>query len=253
MDLTFDIRLAEHYHSNAQRTRVMSEAWMAHNMFCPCCGHYKLTQFENNRPVADFYCENCGEIFELKSKKGALGKKIADGAYLTAVQRIESNQNPSLFVLQYQSLTVTDLTLVPKFFFTPSVLQKRSPLPPTARRAGWVGSNILYSEIPTRGKIPVIQNGHPLDKEQVIADCKQLQSWYVEDISNRGWLFDVLQCVDAIPKSEFTLADMYQFTEKLAQKHPDNHNVRPKIRQKLQVLRDKGYIIFLGNGHYLKV
>ena len=36
----------------------------------------------------------------------------------------------------------------------------------------------------------------------------------------------------------------------LQKKYPWNHNIRPKIRQQLQVLRDRGLISFLGNGQY---
>ncbi|MFN9928569.1 MAG: hypothetical protein ACK53I_16700 [Phenylobacterium sp.] len=32
--------------------------------------------------------------------------------------------------------------------------------------------------------------------------------------------------------------------------YPGNNNVRPKIRQQLQVLRDAGWLIFLGKGAY---
>lgn len=47
-----------------------------------------LSQFENNRPVADFYCPGCGNEYELKSKNGILGNKITDGAYDTMIARI---------------------------------------------------------------------------------------------------------------------------------------------------------------------
>lgn len=45
---------------------------------------------------------------------------------------------------------------------------------------------------------------------------------------------------------------MYVFENELSKKHPDNHNVRAKIRQQLQKLRDCGMIDFLGNGRYHK-
>ena len=253
MKLNFNVSLAENYTSNSQRIRVMSEAWVAENMFCPCCGYCNIVQYENNRPAADFHCESCGETFELKSKRGTIGRKIADGSYSAAIQRVESNENPELLVLQYQHLTVKSLTLIPKYFFTPSVIQRRAPLPPTARRAGWIGCNILYSEIPDQGKIPVIKDGRIVEKSMVLAAYKRSKALYIADMNRRGWLFDVLQCVNEISKVNFTLADMYQFTESLARKHPDNHNIQPKIRQQLQVLRDKGYITFLGNGQYQKV
>jgi len=38
----------------------------------------------------------------------------------------------------------------------------------------------------------------------------------------------------------------------LQAKHPQNQNVKPKIRQQLQILRDRGFIEFLGNGYYRK-
>jgi len=65
----------------------------------------------------------------------------------------------------------------------------------------------------------------------------------------RGWLADVLRCVERC-FTNFTLANIYAFESELAAKHPDNHNARAKIRQQLQLLRDLGFIEFLGSGEY---
>jgi Dam-replacing HTH domain len=40
------------------------------------------------------------------------------------------------------------------------------------------------------------------------------------------------------------------FEPRLAALYPGNNNVRPKIRQQLQVLRDRGWLEFLGRGRY---
>lgn len=64
---------------------------------------------------------------------------------------------------------------------------------------------------------------------------------------------DVLNCVNKIPVHVFSLEDMYSFEPELQNKHPENHNVKPKIRQQLQLLRDRGFIEFLGNGMYRKL
>jgi type II restriction enzyme len=48
------------------------------------------------------------------------------------------------------------------------------------------------------------------------------------------------------------LDDVYAFEGELRSRYPQNKHVKPKIRQQLQVLRDKGYIDFLGNGRYRK-
>ena len=75
MRLSFDISLSEKYNSAAQKIRVMSESWLCNNMYCSNCGNPRIAHLTNNSPVADFQCDNCGEIYELKSKNGNLGKK----------------------------------------------------------------------------------------------------------------------------------------------------------------------------------
>ena len=66
----------------------------------------------------------------------------------------------------------------------------------------------------------------------------------------RGWTLDVLKAIRKLNKAEFSLSDVYQFESELAAMHPGNRNVRPKIRQQLQVLRDLGFINFTDRGHY---
>ena len=101
MDFAFDKSLVEGYKSESQRIRVMSETWVGKNIFCPVCGNPHICNLGNNMPVADLVCDNCGEIFELKSKQGKIGNKIVDGAYATMIERINSLTNPDLFILNY--------------------------------------------------------------------------------------------------------------------------------------------------------
>lgn len=254
MDLHFNTGLATAYHSKSQIARVLTENWVAENMYCPRCGCPKIEHFKNNRPVADFYCPRCATQFELKSKSGRIGEKVNDGAYETMIERITSRENPDFLFMGYsmRTFSVNDLVLVPRHFFVPGMIEKRKPLAPTAKRAGWVGCNILLSQIPMQGRVCVICDGHIEHKNSVIAKIKQAQELRVDNLVGRGWLFDVLNCINAIPLTEFELNDMYQFEIVLAKKHPENHNIRPKIRQQLQFLRDKGMIEFVGEGKYRK-
>ena len=48
------------------------------------------------------------------------------------------------------------------------IVEKRKPLSPTARRAGWVGCNILISKIPKQGIIEIVKNGKVCDINDVI-------------------------------------------------------------------------------------
>ena len=91
-----------------------------------------------------------------------------------------------------------------------------------------------------------------LGKSVVLHRVKEVQAVRTENITARSWLMDTLQCINKIATNDFTLEMMYVFENELSKKHPDNNNVRAKIRQQLQKLRDCGMIDFLGNGRYHK-
>ncbi|MGA2313456.1 MAG: hypothetical protein ABSF87_13975 [Xanthobacteraceae bacterium] len=59
-----------------------------------------------------------------------------------------------------------------------------------------------------------------------------------------------MKCVDAIGKREFQIDDIYAFEQQLGRLYPRNQNVKPKIRQQLQFLRDRGYLDFVSRGYY---
>jgi len=68
-----------------------------------------------------------------------------------------------------------------------------------------------------------------------------------------GWEKDVFNCLLKIEKDVFTIDEIYSFERVLAEKHPNNKNVQPKIRQQLQYLRDIGLLEFLHPGQYKKL
>ena len=255
MNLNFENIETMQYHSASQIARVKTEGWVADNMYCPRCGNLKINHFENNRPVADFYCPNCKNEFELKSKTGSLAKKINDGAYATMIERITSNVNPDFFFMNYskENQRVKDFILIPKHFFVPDIIEKRKPLAETARRAGWVGCNILIGKIPEQGRVHIITNGQINDMQSVLQKVNKGKLLEVGDLKARGWLMDILNCVNKISTESFSLSDVYLFTDYLSVKHPHNNNVQAKIRQQLQFLRDLGFIEFLGKGQYRKI
>ncbi len=255
MKLSLDVSTVENYHSNSQIARLLTESWVKQNMYCPRCGNSHIKQFENNRPVADFFCPFCNNEYELKSKDGAIGHKINDGAYDTMIKRITGNQNPDFFFMSYSKADyiVNNLILIPKHFFVPDIIEKRKPLAQTARRAGWVGCNIIIEKVPEQGRISIISNGMIADTETVLKKVNVSNRLETKDINSRGWIMDVLNCVNKLAAIDFSLEEIYSFEYGLQNKHPENHNIRPKIRQQLQLLRDRGFIEFLGNGKYRKI
>lgn len=191
----------------------------------------------------------------MKSKTGKLGFKITNGAYFSMIERINSNENPDLFLMSYSAkeLSVRDFRIVPKYFFVPDIIEKRNPLSSTAKRAGWVGCNIIIGKIPEQGRIRIINNSQVESIKNITFKMQQANKLKTDNVAQRGWLLDILNCVNSIEPHEFELWDVYRFENQLAQKHPDNNNIRPKIRQQLQILRDKGVIEFIGNGKYRKI
>jgi type II restriction enzyme len=252
MEPKLPIEIAQEYSSRSQQIRVISEYWVNKSIFCPNCGD-NLQTFAHNKPVADFYCLRCSEEYELKSKQGFMGKKIVNGAYSTMIERLESSKNPNFFFLTYDKITldICNFIAIPKYFFIPDIIEKRKPLNNTARRAGWVGCNIIVNNIPEFGKIFFIQKGIVKPKEDVLYNWSRTE--FVKstsDIESKGWVIDVLLCVERIKMKEFTLEEVYKFESYLKVKHPHNNNIKAKIRQQLQFLRDRKVIDFVGRGKY---
>lgn len=255
MNMKLNINLANNYRNNSQKIRVITESWISDYCYCLYCGNSNLNNFENNKPVADFYCSKCNSEYELKSKSGKLSKKISDGAYKTMIERITSNSNPDLLVMTYNKIdySINDLLLVPKFFFVPSIIEKRKPLALTAKRAGWVGCNILFSEIPKQACIYIIQNNRFIEKELVLHKANINKVLKTDNVNSRGWMLETLRCINKINQDIFYLTDIYEFEPILKLKYFENNNIKAKLRQQLQFLRDKGFIEFLGNGKYKKL
>jgi type II restriction enzyme len=240
------------YESGPQKARFWTESWVHNRAFCPNCGADKISRYENNRPVADFHCESCLEEYELKSQKTAFGLKVLDGAFRTMCERLAASNNPNLMLMNYDlaTLSVKNFCVVPKHFFIRDIIEKRKPLSATARRAGWVGCNILLHRVPEAGKIFFIRDGKPIPKDAVLDKWQRTIFLRKEHLEDRGWLVEVMRCVESLGRQEFDLNDVYAFESRLSSIYPSNKNVRPKIRQQLQVLRDNGYLKFVSRGHY---
>jgi len=145
---------------------------------------------------------------------------------------------------------VTNLLVVPKHFFVRDIIEERKPLAATARRAGWIGSNILLEQIPQSGKIFIVRNGQIEPKDTVLSLWNRTLFLRHQAQDARGWLIEVMKCIEAIGKNEFQLEDVYAFEDRLSRTYPGNRNVKPKIRQQLQFLRDRGYLDFVTRGYY---
>jgi hypothetical protein len=69
---------------------------------------------------------------------------------------------------------------------------------------------------------------------------------------NVPWPIAVSFLIRPLPE-EFSLPEVYAIADPLRRAFPNNNHVRAKIRQSLQILRDRGDIAFDGSGRYRKL
>jgi type II restriction enzyme len=143
--------------------------------------------------------------------------------------------------MTHSDSVVNNLVYIPRHFFTPDIIIQRKPLASSARRAGWIGCNINIQKIPQSGKIYIIRNSVVQDVNNVVEQSKKAELLETK-LKERGWLFDIIRCVESVKTEYFTLAQVYSFESILQKLHPENNNIRAKIRQQLQVLRDSVFV-----------
>ena len=252
MNLDLPTEAAVGYKSRSQIARVLTEGWTEKNMYCPACTSNYLHNVKPGTEAIDFICYDCNAAFQLKATRKSIGRKIVDAAYDAMIRAILEDRLPHLFLLSYcyTKATVKDLLLIPKFCIPQSSIERRTPLRSTARRAGWVGCNILLDLVPPEARVNIIHSSNIVPKSTVRACFRRLQP--LKDLSSkrRGWTLDVLTVLRNLDKKQFTIDDAYSFEDILSQRHPENRHIKPKIRQQLQILRDMGYLQFVRRGQY---
>ena len=255
MDLRLNLSVAEGYKSPSQIARRLTEDWATRNLYCLACASAHLDAARANTAVWDYSCSACGALYQLKSQNKPFGRRVSNSEYYTKMRAIAAGRAPHYAFLQYSipAEVVTDLFVVPGHFLSPAVVERRAELSSDAQRQGWVGSNILLGQLPQEGRVHVVRASVPRSPVEVREDW---QRYGFLAGKKGGWAADVLSCIRVLEREtqakEFTLRDFYaRFEAELASRHVDNRNIRPKIRQQMQVLRDGDILSFVDNrGRY---
>lgn len=244
MDLRLPTHFAEGYKSPSQIVRRVSEPWVADNLYCCVCTSDRLNPEATNARVSDFLCPECVERYQLKSHKGRLGRSILGSDYRTLMNEVLGNRSPNFFLLSYKlpDWLVRNLLVIPRFAISPRVVIERKPLTETARRKRWTGYILNVALVPDSAKIPLIIDGSEVPRAQVREHFARIARIQTLPPEQRGWTLDVLRCVESLPRATFTLDEIYAFEPDLKALYPENHHVRDKIRQQLQILRDRGLL-----------
>lgn len=237
--------------SQSQMARRITETWADANLFCMACISDRIQAMPHNSQAIDFTCPKCSAQFQLKAARVWNERRIPDAGYHAMMRALTSDRVPNLLVMQYTpNWNVRNLLVIPSFFFTPAAIEKRPPLASTARRAGWIGCNILLNEIADVGKIKVVANGTAIEASAVREQYAKVRPLATLNVQARGWTLDVLMLVKKLGKRRFSLSEAYAFSPELTKRYPKNRNLEPKIRQQLQILRDMGLLRFVSRGEY---
>jgi len=253
MDLNLELPNIQEYRSHSQQARIFSESWIEREMYCPSCSSTSLNPLPHGTKVVDFKCDSCEERYQIKSTSKPVRNRIMDSEYYTMMNAIKNDLSPNIILLHYSKeyWKVQDLLLIPRHLIVPSVIERRKPLGPDARRAGWTGCNILLPNIPSTGRIFAIEDSMIFHPDMIRKEWAELRFVGSIELESRGWFVDILRCIQSLDRNRFILQEVYvQFEDELSRLHPQNRNIRPKIRQQLQVLRDLGIVKFVGKGVY---
>lgn len=224
---------------------------MADQGYCPSCLS-RLAPTAVNAKAVDFSCPQCSIQYQLKSTKSKIGTSIPDGAYSTMLSAVRSDTCPALVLMHYRKVdwSVWNLIIIPSFALTEQAIIPRKALAATARRAGWVGCNIDLSRIAPQARVNVVKDGIVSKQAEVAGSYALLKPLQSINVNQRGWAMAVLNGIQSIGLRSFTTRDAYQLEGMMAKIFPDNRNIRAKIRQQLQVLRDMGLLNHVGRGEW---
>lgn len=255
MDPRLPTHFGQGYKSPSQKARRITEPWGAGYLYCCACPSDRLNPEKANAQVSDFLCPDCVERYQLKSQSKKLGGRILGSNYQKMVDAILGNRSPNFFLLHYQipEWIVRNLLVIPRFAISPSVIIERKPLSASARRSNWTGYVLDVGLIPESAKIPLVVEGTEIPRRVVRDQYARIAKIQALKPEQRGWTLDVLRCVESLPNEVFTNDDIYAFEPELAKLYPGNHHIQPKIRQQLQVLRDRGFLKPLKPGHWQRL
>jgi type II restriction enzyme len=189
----------------------------------------------------------------LKSQQKSFGARIAGASYQAAANAITENQSPSIVLLQYdkKSWFVTNVLMIHSKCLTEDSIIKRKGLSSRAERKGWIGYDLLLGNTLRTGRVPVVVHGKVIERDFVIRSWKAAEKLAQSIGSLTGWNRDVMWYIDQLGTS-FSLEDVCAMESKWARRYPNNQNIRAKIRQQLQFLRNKGLVVFNGGGKYTR-
>ncbi len=135
--------------SRSQISGYMVETWVEANLYCVTCGS-SLRRLPVNFKVADFDCQACGDLYQVKSSQKPLKTKILGAAHGPLFAAATAGNTPNyIFVeLDRKSAIVRAVRIYRGSSISADRIIARKKLSAGARRPGWQGCVIDVSGLP---------------------------------------------------------------------------------------------------------
>lgn len=254
MILQFPKETEEKFVTSAQKVKAQAKEWFLKNAYCPECSG-GLDAVADEEEMGLYECEKCKKTYIFRPLK-EISDKFLGGSYSFYAKAMDKGTFPSFFLLSYdENLEVTNLLFIPSYYIVKDMIKKRKPLGKDSRKPGWEGTTIVITDVPEAGKIWIIKDKNVIDKKEVSEKIKKTEFFNnYRNTKFKNWTFMVMKALENLEKEEFTVNDLCDLEKSVKRKFPGNTplKIKASIRQKLQMLRDYGYIEFLGEGIYRK-
>ena len=119
---------------------------------CPLCHERSLVKYKTNQKSKDVMCEKCSCQIQIKAtkhtKKAQTSIKLLGAEYRTTLSSVKEN-NVHYLVLLYSvndyKYTIRDICFIHHNDINESCIIPRNPLSSAAKRAGWQGCMLVFS------------------------------------------------------------------------------------------------------------
>ena len=160
MELNDIIRQVKENNNWKSESRIVGEAceeYIKNNIKCVRCNHNNFEKCKTNEKSKDLICIECSQNYQIKAKsvtqkeinniKNENSFKTLGGEYLTTINNINENIDYLIILYEKQSYAVKNILYIKNENITSDCIIPRNPLSSTAKRAGWQGCNILFTNI----------------------------------------------------------------------------------------------------------
>ena len=147
-----------HWKSKSQIIGKAGEKYFYHNLKCLECLQTNLLECKINEKSKDIICKSCNKKYQIKCKKYSQSEynnlkkkrifKTIGAEYNTTLRSI--NENIDYIIILYdenRDYLILNIIHVKSINITEKNIIPRKPLGPNAKRAGWQGCYLHFSDI----------------------------------------------------------------------------------------------------------